>query len=84
MATAGLCYAFVRFCTQAARLWIHEVERVFRDRMVSDTDMAKFEEFKIGVTKKYFEDLGMPALEQAPLLFTSFMQVGFDPPRQTG
>lgn len=51
------------------------MERVFRDRMVSDTDMAKFDEFKTGVTKKYFEDLGMQALEQAPLLFTSFMQV---------
>lgn len=60
---------------QVGRLWIHEVERVFRDRMVSDTDMAKFDEFKTGVTKKYFEDLGMQALEQAPLLFTSFMQV---------
>lgn len=61
---------------QAARLWIHEVERVFRDRMVSDTDMAKFDEFKTGITKKYFEDLGMTALQEAPLLFTSFMQVG--------
>lgn len=61
---------------QAARLWIHEVERVFRDRMVSDTDMAKFDEFKTGITKKYFGDLGMTALQEAPLLFTSFMQVG--------
>lgn len=61
---------------QAARLWIHEVERVFRDRMVSDADMAKFDEFKTGTTKKYFEDLGMPALQETPLLFTSFMQVG--------
>jgi hypothetical protein len=43
--------------------------------MVSDTDMAKFDEFKAGITKKYFEDLGMPALQEAPLLFTSFMQV---------
>lgn len=43
--------------------------------MVSSTDMAKFDEFKTSITKKYFEDLGMPALEEAPLLFTSFMQV---------
>jgi hypothetical protein len=54
---------------------VHEVERVFRDRMVSATDMSKFDEFKTGITKKYFEDLGMPNLEQQPLLFTSFMQV---------
>jgi hypothetical protein len=60
---------------QAARLWVHECERVFRDRMVNDTDMAKFDEFRASVTKKYFEDLGLGAVEERPLLFTSFMQV---------
>lgn len=25
------------------------------------------------MSKKYFEDLGLPALEERPLLFTSFM-----------
>jgi hypothetical protein len=60
---------------QAARLWVHECERVFRDRMVSDTDMAKFDEFRSSVTKKFFEDLGLQAVEERPLLFTSFMQV---------
>lgn len=62
---------------QAARLWVHECERVFRDRMVNDTDMAKFDEFRAQVTKKYFEDLpgGLAAVEERPLLFTSFMQV---------
>ena len=60
---------------QAARLWVHECERVFRDRMVNDTDMAKFDEFRASVTKKYFEDLGLASVEERPLLFTSFMQV---------
>jgi hypothetical protein len=60
---------------QAARLWVHECERVFRDRMVNDTDMAKFDEFRAAVTKKYFEDLGLSSVEERPLLFTSFMQV---------
>lgn len=55
---------------------MHECERVFRDRMVNDTDMSKFDEFRVAVTKKYFEDLGLPAVEDRPLLFTSFMQVG--------
>jgi hypothetical protein len=62
---------------QAARLWLHEVDRVFRDRMVNEADMAKFDEFRAGITKKYFEDVagGLAAVEAAPLLFTSFMQV---------
>jgi hypothetical protein len=60
---------------QAARLLVHECERVFRDRMVNDTDMAKFDEFRAAVTKKYFEDLGLSSVEERPLLFTSFMQV---------
>jgi len=62
---------------QAVRLWVHECERVFRDRMVSDADAAKFDEFKAAVTKKYFEDLpgGAAAVDARPLLFTSFMQV---------
>jgi hypothetical protein len=50
---------------------------VFRDRMVSESDMAKFDEFRGSVTKKYFDDLagGTAAVEAPPLLFTSFMQV---------
>ncbi|KAF6251999.1 flagellar outer dynein arm heavy chain beta [Scenedesmus sp. NREL 46B-D3] len=51
-----------------------QCERVFRDRMVNDTDMAKFDEFRAAVTKKYFEDLGLAGVEERPLLFTSFMQ----------
>jgi dynein heavy chain len=59
-----------------ARLWLHECDRVFKDRMVSEADMVKYDEFRSATTKKYFEDLGMAAVEQQPLLFTSFMQVG--------
>ena len=36
---------------QAVRLWVHECERVFRDRMVCDADAAKFDEFRASVTK---------------------------------
>lgn len=58
------------------RLWLHECERVFRDRLVSDADAAKFDEFHAAVAKKYFDDApgGAAALEERPLLFTSFMQ----------
>jgi hypothetical protein len=61
---------------QAVRLWMHECERVFRDRLVSEADASKFDEFRAAVTKKFFEDLpgGMAALEERPILFTSFVQ----------
>ncbi len=57
-----------------ARLWVHETERVFRDRMVNEADMQKFDEFRFAVTKKYFDDCGgIAAIEERPLLYTSFM-----------
>ena len=64
-----------------ARLWVHEAERVFRDRMVNDADMAKFDEFRVAVTKKFFEPCGgLAALEERPNLYCSFMQVSKDRP----
>ena len=39
------------------RLWVHECERVLMDRMVSDTDMLKFGDFRINTTKKHFDDV---------------------------
>ena len=61
---------------QVARLWVHEAERVFRDRMVNDADMAKFDEFRFAVTKKFFDSgIGIQAIEERPLLYCSFLQV---------
>lgn len=42
---------------KVVRLWVHECERVLADRMINDTDMTKFNEFRITVTKKYFDDV---------------------------
>lgn len=61
-----------------ARLWIHECERVFRDRMVSEADMLKFDEMRAVVSKKYFDDLGGEAVDARPLLFSSFMVCSAD------
>ena len=60
---------------KAARLWAHEAERVFRDRLVSDADGARFDEFLAATAKEHFGDLpgGAPAVLQRPLLFASFM-----------
>jgi dynein heavy chain len=62
-----------------ARLWVHECERVFRDRMVNEADMLKFDEFRYAVTKKFFDDCGgISAVEERPLLYTSFMTFSAD------
>ena len=42
---------------KVVRLWVHECERVLMDRMVSDTDMLKFGDFRINITKKHFDDV---------------------------
>jgi len=39
------------------RLWVHESERVLRDRLVSEADMLKFGEFRDAVFRKHFADL---------------------------
>jgi dynein heavy chain len=52
---------------------VHECERVFLDRMVSEQDMTKFAEMRSTVTKKYFQDLDMAAVEEQPLIYTNFM-----------
>jgi len=57
-----------------ARLFVHEVERVFLDRMVSNADADRFEEIRKRVTKKYFADLDMAVIEERPNVFCSFIQ----------
>ncbi len=42
---------------KVVRLWVHECERVLMDRMVSDTDMLKFGDFRVNITKKHFDDV---------------------------
>lgn len=59
--TQGLCRSlkeFYREPVKMARLWVHETERVFRDRMVNEADMSKFDEFRVATTRKFFDDCG--------------------------
>ncbi len=41
----------------AARLWVHECERVLSDRLVNSTDLARFAEFRANAAKKHFDEL---------------------------
>ena len=53
----GLCRMTpVRFrdAVSCVRLWIHECERVFADRLISEADIAKFNELRMSATKKHF------------------------------
>jgi len=72
----GMCRMVKEFYAdpiKVVRLWVHECERVFLDRMVSEQDMTKFGEMRSTVTKKYFQDLDMAAVEERPLIYTNFM-----------
>lgn len=42
--------------TTAIRLWVHECERVLCDRLISEKDIALFNDFRVNVTRKFFED----------------------------
>ena len=56
------------------RLWIHECERVFSDRMTLISDIEKFDNMRVTVTKKYFEDQDMEAIEARPISYNAFIQ----------
>ena len=76
--TQGLCRTLTEFYTNpqtVCRLWIHEVERVFSDRMVATADITKFDEMRLSVTKKYFADENIEEIEARPISFNAFMQL---------
>lgn len=65
---------------KTVRLWVHECDRVFRDRMVNDSDIARYDDFRTGIAKKYFEGDGggMNAIMAQPNIYTSFMTFSND------
>ena len=44
------------------RLWIHECERVFANRLISEADIAKFTDLRINTTKKFFVNFNQVGL----------------------
>eukprot|EP00899_Mesostigma_viride_P009330 jgi/Mesvir1/18399/Mv14277-RA.1 len=73
----GICRAVKEFYAnpvKLVRLWVHECERVFCDRMVNEADMTRFGEMLDVVRKKYFEEVDAEAVDARPLIFTTFSQ----------
>jgi dynein heavy chain len=75
--TQGLCRSVPEYCQSAltlCRLWVHECERVFSDRMIETKDSNEFNDIRQTLTKKYFPDVDMVALEEKPISFTEFIE----------
>lgn len=55
------------------KLWAHECQRVFQDRLISDEDRDKFQTILVGVTKEKFKRDWKSIVKVEPLLFASFV-----------
>ncbi|XP_007535628.1 dynein axonemal heavy chain 17 [Erinaceus europaeus] len=61
------------------RLWLHEAERVYGDKMVDEKDQDTLRRVTIASTKKFFDDLGEELLFAKPNIFCHFAQGIGDP-----
>ncbi|KEG12669.1 dynein heavy chain [Trypanosoma grayi] len=72
----GLCKAHPKLHTtpmQFARLWVHECNRTFRDRMAEADDMNRFDAvFLEVISRAGFSDINPKELIQEPLLWGPF------------
>nr|KAF6455665.1 dynein axonemal heavy chain 17 [Rousettus aegyptiacus] len=57
-----------------ARLWLHEAERVYGDKMVDEKDQETLHRVTMASTKKFFDDLGEELLFAKPNIFCHFAQ----------
>lgn len=51
------------------RLWLHESERVYQDRLVSISDLNKYKQLALEQATKLFPDVSPVALAAEPLIF---------------
>ncbi|XP_062567134.1 dynein beta chain, ciliary-like [Saccostrea cucullata] len=64
---------------ELTRLWLHEAERVYRDKLTDEKDMETFDKMVKDVFKKSFEDLDEAIVFKRPLLYCHFAQGVGDP-----
>ncbi|XP_037350847.1 dynein axonemal heavy chain 17 isoform X1 [Talpa occidentalis] len=62
-----------------ARLWLHEAERVYGDKMIDKKDQDTLRRVTIASTKKFLDDLGEELLFAKPNIFCHFAQGIGDP-----
>ena len=56
------------------RLWMHESERVYRDKMVDECDMFNFDKLQKDIIRKIFEDTDENTIFARPLIMCHFSQ----------
>jgi dynein heavy chain len=73
----GLLRCEARFCSGSnvlVEMFLHEANRVYRDRMVSETDLRRFDDMLTEISKRHFGTIEgcEDVLEKTPLIFTDF------------
>ena len=73
--TQGLCLSKPEYYIKPvafARLWMHECNRVFGDRLINEPDMNRFADFLRETAKTFFADIDQDELNVEPNIHTSF------------
>ena len=79
----GLCsihHSHVREGLKVARLWMHECERVYADRLISNTEIQRCVEIIVDVAKRVIDD-DQEALFKQPNAWTTFATQTMDDSR---
>lgn len=78
----GLLFANAECCktpVDMVRLYIHEAHRVYRDKLVDNSDVEMFDKVTKETIKKAFDDVDENAVFQQPLMYCHFAQGIGDP-----
>ncbi|BFZ02963.1 hypothetical protein BsWGS_06002 [Bradybaena similaris] len=78
----GILFAQSECCKTPAdlvRLWLHEADRVYRDKLVDENDMETFDKLKKDIIKKSFEELPEEVVFKLPIIYSHFAQGIGDP-----
>ncbi|KAJ8318719.1 LOW QUALITY PROTEIN: hypothetical protein KUTeg_003810 [Tegillarca granosa] len=64
---------------ELVRLWIHEAQRVYRDKLCDTKDIEAYDKVLKDIVKKSFEDIEEAQVYQEPLIYCHFAQGIGDP-----
>ncbi|KAK6645275.1 hypothetical protein RUM43_001551 [Polyplax serrata] len=60
--------------TDLIRLWLHETERVYRDKLTDEKDIEAFNKIQADLVKKNFDDVDESVIAEKPNLYCHFAQ----------